>query len=113
MSCSVSDRIRPRLKRSFALPELLLIGFRPGSPPMDIGSYPGAIQAELGEAVTHHTNRYLNSHLGQDHRGMKQRTHLMCAVKSFVSAARFCRVYEEVRQFFRVRPTKRSGVIGV
>jgi transposase-like protein len=26
------------------------------------GSYPGAIKAELGEAVTHRTNRYLNNH---------------------------------------------------
>jgi len=29
-------------------------------------SYPGAIKAELGEDVTHRTNRYLNNHLEQD-----------------------------------------------
>jgi len=27
----------------------------------------------------------------------------MCGFKRFVSAARFCRVYEEVRNFFRLR----------
>jgi len=40
-------------------------------------SYPGAIKAELGEAVRHRTNRYLNNHLEQDHRGIKQRTRPM------------------------------------
>ena len=66
-------------------------------------SYPGAIKAELGDTVTHRTNRYLNNHLEQDHRGIKQRTHSMCGFKSLVSAERFCRVYDEVRDFFRAR----------
>jgi transposase-like protein len=51
-------------------------------------SYPGAIKAELGEDVTHRTNRYLNNHLEQDHRGIKQRTHSICGFKSFMSAER-------------------------
>jgi transposase-like protein len=34
-------------------------------------AYPGAIRAELGEAVRHRTNRYLNNHLEQDHRGIR------------------------------------------
>jgi len=66
-------------------------------------SYPGAIKAELGEGIIHRTNRYLNNHLEQDHRGIKQRTHPMCGFKRFASAERFCRVYEEVRNFFRLR----------
>jgi transposase-like protein len=66
-------------------------------------SYPGAIEAELGKAVTHRTNRYLNNHPEQDHRGIKQRAHPMCGFKSFVSAEQFCRVYEEVRNFLRIR----------
>jgi putative transposase len=37
------------------------------------GSYPRAIACELGEDVTHRTNQYLNNHLEQDHRGIKQR----------------------------------------
>src|SRR5262249_36930812 len=74
------------------------------------GAYPGAIKTELGEGVTHRTNRYLNNHLEQDQRGIKQRTHSMCGFKSFVSAARFCRVYEEVRHFLRARSRRHEAV---
>jgi len=73
-------------------------------------SYPGAIKAELGDTVTHRTNRYLNNHLEQDHRGIKQRTHPMCGFKSFVSAERFCRAYDEVRNFFRARSQRNGSV---
>jgi putative transposase len=73
-------------------------------------SYPGAIKVKLGEAVTHRTNRYLNNHLEQDHRGIKQRTHPMCGLKSVLSAERFCRVYEEVRNFFRSRARRNERV---
>jgi transposase-like protein len=73
-------------------------------------SYPGAIKAELGEAVIHRTNRYLNNHLEQDHRGIKQRTWPMGGFKHFVSAARFCWVYEEVRNFFRARSHRNEPV---
>jgi len=64
-------------------------------------SYPGAIIAELGEAVLHRTNYYLNNHLEQDHRGIKQRIRPMGSVKSVESAKRFCRVHDEVRNFLR------------
>jgi transposase-like protein len=73
-------------------------------------AYPGAIKAELGEAVRHRTNRYLNNHLEQDHRGVKQRTRPMGGFKRFVSAARFCRVYDEVRNFFRIRSQRNESV---
>jgi len=73
-------------------------------------SYPGAIKAELGDSVLHRTNRYLNNYLEQDHRGIKQRTHFMGGFKSFVTAARFCRVYEEVRNFFRARARRNESV---
>jgi putative transposase len=75
-------------------------------------AYPGAIKRELGADVTHRTNRYLNNHLEQDHRGIKQRTHSMCGSKSIVSAARFCRVYDEVRHFFRAR-SRRNEVMSL
>jgi putative transposase len=64
-------------------------------------AYPGAIKAELGEAVRHRTNRYLNNPLEQDHRGIKQRTRPMGGFQSVKSAQRFCRVYDEVRNFLR------------
>lgn len=73
-------------------------------------SYPGAIKTELGGSVIHRANRYLNNHLEQDHRGIKQRTHSMCGFKSFASAARFCRGYGEVRKFFRTRSQRNEAV---
>jgi putative transposase len=73
-------------------------------------SYPGAIKAELGEAVIHRTNRHLNNHLAQDHRGIKQRTRPMGGFEHFVSAARFCQVYDEVRNFFHVRSQRNEAV---
>jgi DDE domain len=36
-------------------------------------SYPRAIRTELGEAVRHRTDRYLNNRIEQDHRGIKGR----------------------------------------
>ena len=64
--------------------------------------------------MRHRTNRYLNNHLEQDHRGIKQRTRPMGGFKSVESATRFCRVHDEVRNFLRpALPPKRSGVIGV
>ena len=72
--------------------------------------YPGALKAELGETVRHRRSHYLNNHLEQDHRGTKQRAHPMHGFKHFGSAARFCRVYDEVRNFFRVRSQRNEAV---
>jgi putative transposase len=66
-------------------------------------AYPGAIKVELGEAVYHRTNRYLNNHLEQDHRGIKHRIWPMGGFKNVDSAKRFCRVHDEVRNFLRPR----------
>jgi len=60
--------------------------------------------------VSHRTNRYLNTQLEQDHRGIKQRTPPMGGFKSFVLAERCCRVYDEVRQFFRARSRRNEAV---
>jgi putative transposase len=62
-------------------------------------AYPGAITAVFGKEVRHRTNRYLNNHLEQDHRGIKQRIRPMGGCKSIESARRFCRVHDEVRNF--------------
>lgn len=64
-------------------------------------AYPGAVRTELGERVRHRTNRYLNNHLEQNHRGIKGRYRSMRGFKSVASAHRFCRAYEEVRHFLR------------
>ena len=66
-------------------------------------SYPRAIRETLGSEVLHQTNKYFNNILEQDHRGIKQRYYPMRGFGNFTSAARFCRVFDEVRQFFRFR----------
>ena len=73
-------------------------------------AYPGAIRAEVGEAVRHRTNRYLNNYLEQDHRGIKQRTRPMGGFKSVESAQRFCRVPDEVRNFLHPRSQRNERV---
>jgi putative transposase len=64
-------------------------------------AYPRAIRSVFGERVTHRTNRYLNNHIEQDHRGIKQRYRPTCGLKTFATAARFCRVFDEIRAFLR------------
>ena len=67
------------------------------------GSYPRAIRPTLGRRVEHRTSDYLNNCLEQDHRGIKGRIRCMRGFKSFGSAARFCRGYDELRNFCRLR----------
>jgi putative transposase len=66
-------------------------------------SYPRAIRTELGKAVRHRTNRYLNNRLEQNHRGLKGRYWPMLGFKCSQSAARFCRAYDELRNHLRPR----------
>jgi putative transposase len=67
------------------------------------GSYPRAIRSTLGRDVKHRTNAYLNNRLEQDHRGVKSRTRWMRGFKVFAAADRFCRGYDELRAFLRLR----------
>jgi putative transposase len=73
-------------------------------------SYPRAIRETLGSPVVHRCNPYLNNRLEQDHRGIKQRYYPMRGFGSFTSASRFCRAFDEVRQFFRFRTTMNQSV---
>jgi transposase-like protein len=73
-------------------------------------AYPGAVRTELGERVRHRTNRYLNNHLEQDHRGIKGRYQPMRGFKSVTSAHRFCRAYDEVRHFLRSPSPRGRGL---
>jgi putative transposase len=66
-------------------------------------SYPRAIRETLGIEVTHRTNVYLNNCIEQDHRGIKQRYYPMRGFGSVALAARFCRAFDEVSQYFRLR----------
>jgi putative transposase len=73
-------------------------------------SSPRAIRESLSSEVFHRTNRYLNNRLEQDHRGIKLRYYPMRGFGSVASASRFCRAFDEVRQFFRVRTTMKQHV---
>jgi putative transposase len=73
-------------------------------------SYPRAIRSELGRHVRHRTSRYLNNRLEQDHRGIKGRYRPMRGFKCAKSAARFCRGYDELRNFLRPRPPHHQPV---
>jgi len=66
-------------------------------------AYPRAIRRVLGRKVKHRTSRYLNNRLEQDHRGIKQRYYPMRGFGNFDSASRFCRAYDEQRDYFRYR----------
>ena len=64
-------------------------------------SYPRAIREELGEEVLHRTNKYLNNLIEQDHRGIKQRYGPMKGFASFEAADRFCKAYDELRNYYK------------
>ncbi len=55
--------------------------------------------------MAHRTSRYLNNRIEQDHRGVKQRYYPMRGFGTVTAAGRFCRAYEEQRQYFRARTT--------
>jgi putative transposase len=64
-------------------------------------AYPRAIRQVFGDSVIHRTNRYLNNRLEQAHRGIKQRYRPTSGLKTFDTAARFCRLFDEIRALFR------------
>ncbi len=70
-------------------------------------AYPRAVRWILGRKVVHRTTQYLNNFIEQDHRGVKQRYYPMQGFGSFVSAARFCSAFDELREFFR-SPSRRG-----
>jgi len=88
-----------------------VVGHAPGRVTTDgHDSYPRAIRETLGNEVIHRCNHYLNNRLEQDHRGIKQRYYPMRGFGSVASASRFCRAFDEVRQFFRVRTTMKQQI---
>ena len=73
-------------------------------------SYPRAIRTELGDAVRHRTNQYLNNRIEQDHRGIKGRYQPMRGFKDGSSASSFCRSFDELRNFLRPRSNRNQHV---
>ena len=66
-------------------------------------SYPRAIRETLGAKVKHRCSAYANRRVERDHRGVKQRYYPMLGFGSLPSAQRFCRAFDELRQYFRPR----------
>ncbi len=69
--------------------------------------YP-AIENVFGDYTTHRDSKYMNNPLEQDHRGIKSRTEPMKGFKDIFCALRFCTVFEEIRQFFRMKNKTRA-----
>jgi transposase-like protein len=97
--------------KQFFKEALAVVGQAPDSVTTDgHRSYPRAVRETLGNAVVHRTNVYLNNRIEQDHRGIKQRSYPMRGFGSFASAARFCRAFDAVRQYFQVRVIREQKV---
>ncbi len=73
-------------------------------------AYPRAIRRILGRKVVHRTSKYLNNRIEQDHRGIKQRYYPMRGFGNFQSASRFCRAYDEQRDYFRYRTKAKEKI---
>jgi transposase-like protein len=77
-------------------------GITPGRVTTDgHGSCPHAVRSTLGRRVMQRTGAYRNNGLEQDRQGVKGRIRCMHDFKSFASAERFCRSYDELREFLR------------
>ena len=73
-------------------------------------TYRRAVRWILGRKVVHRTTRYLHNFMEQDHRGVKQRYYPMRGFGSFVSAARFCTAFDELRSYVRSRSRRGEQV---
>ncbi len=90
---------------------MAMVGHAPESVTTDgHRSYPRAIRETVGNEVVHRTNVSLNNRIEQDHRGIKQRYSPMRGFGSVASAARFCRAFDEVRQYFRPRHREKEYI---
>ena len=69
--------------------------------------YPRAIAEVLAETVVHECRSNLANPIEQDHRGLKQRSYPMLGFGDLKATQRFCRAFEELRQF--LRPRQRMG----
>ena len=66
-------------------------------------AYNKAVRWIVGRKVLHRQNQYLNNHIEQDHRPLKQRYYPMLGFGRFDSASRFCTAFDELRHYLRVR----------
>ena len=67
-----------------------------------------AIKNVFGSKTKHLDSKYMNNCLEQHHRGIKSRYKVMKGFKSLFHTLRFCTVFEEIQQFFRVKNKTRA-----
>jgi putative transposase len=104
----IADQLRAK---QFFKQAMMVVGYTPDQVTTDgHTSYPRAVRETLSDHVQHRTNKYLNNRLEQDHRGIKQRYYPMRGFGAFVSAARFCRAFDELRQYFRSSHTAKEAI---
>ena len=72
-------------------------------------AFPNAIKKALGSDVKHRDSKYMNNVMEQSHRGIKSRYKPMKGFKDSWCAMIFCTVFEEIKQFFRMRNKSQSG----
>ena len=66
-------------------------------------AYTKAIRWIVDSKVLHRHDQYLNNHMEQNHRGIKQRYYPMLGFKQFESASRFCTAFDELRNYLKVQ----------
>jgi len=69
--------------------------------------YP-AVEQVFGDETRHRDVKYKNNIIEQDHRGVKSRYKVMKGFNSFLCALIFCTIFEEIRQFFRMKDKTRA-----
>ena len=69
--------------------------------------YP-AIKNVFSSETKHRDSKYMNNKIESDHRGTKSRLSIMKGFKNIFCALKFCTVFEEVRQFFRMKNKTRA-----
>lgn len=67
-----------------------------------------AIDNVFDGQVKHRDSKYKNNCLEQDHRGPKSRLSVMKGFKNIFCALRFCTVFDEVRQLFKMKDKTRA-----
>jgi len=84
-------------------------GFRPEQITTDkeAALYP-AMKSVFSNKVKHRDSKYMNNQIEQDHRAIKFRIGVMKGFKNIFCALKFCTVYEEIREFFRMRNKSRG-----
>ena len=74
--------------------------------------YP-AIKKAFKRKTKHRDSRYMNNLIESDHRGTKSRLSVMKGFKNIFCALKFCTVFEEIRQLFRMKNKTRSKKRGL